>query len=1003
MKAARPSWPVRLTALAAALLVAVPPSFAAQFVAAPVSAGNAVGGITPIPAPLGNPALSPSSAGSLAAPRLGATLPTAPTLTPVTASPVLAVPAAVRAQAAAAPALTAAPAATAAKTLTPVSTRESLRAAVQAIAGDEKAGRERPGLAALGSDAAAPKADAGLGAQSAQAERFFNLKAGAALNGIHDNVGDATAAMAAGEDGSEEQAAGKGKGRGRGKDKGQPEKPADPKYAARTLTFNGKEFPSVGFRPDRPIEPLIIAAIDAAKTTVDIAIYEFKSREILKALRRAKERGVKVRVIIDFYNTFPTKREDSSYTPSRSLELQSLIDEGFDVTVLRGVQKFGIAHNKLAVFDGAFGLFGSYNWSYASAENHFENLAFTDDAKKLSGMKAYYEWMRSVSVPYSQARDHVWARTVPAPPRDADPSVEFNGVTLPSYAFSPDAQVEDVIVKALGAAKETIDVSMFTLTSPKVVRALAAAKQRGVKVRVLVDESQYGQDFMKHFVDWLAWNKIPTKTLAGPNPDGPELLEKDHNKFGILDGKLVLTGSTNWTKSGFATNFEGLYLLDDAADAASYAAFFDDMFKMRRATRVVPPANEPPLPTDEEVLAGLEGDPAPLPPGPQWGPLPEARTISFNGETLPSAAVRPVHPVKDILVKAIDASKESIHLALYEFNLDDILAALKRAKARGVKVSVILDYGQVFPKGSHHDGEAKERSAQVQALIDEFDVTVLRGVRLPGIMHNKIAVFDRKLIEYGSYNWAFTAENHHFENIKFEDDAARVSFYMKYWDWMRSYSKGLDEAEAWDWARNGPAGAPVDEDLAVEINGTRLPRQAFSPAGMVEDSIVKAIQAAKVTIEVAMFSFYSVRVAEELLAAKERGVKVSLLLDRMQSKLMKLDDWFAYHDFDVRIIAGPNPYENVFFEKNHNKFMLVDGKLLETGSYNWTGNAEKNSYENVNFTVDQADVAFFTAYFRMLFEHGWKPMKPKRPPSAGSEPASFFSTERFEGSGQSPS
>ncbi|MDE2293284.1 MAG: DUF1669 domain-containing protein, partial [Elusimicrobia bacterium] len=317
-------------------------------------------------------------------------------------------------------------------------------------------------------------------------------------------------------------------------------------------------------------------------------------------------------------------------------------------------------------------------------------------------------------------------------------------------------------------------------------------------------------------------------------------------------------------------------------------------------------------------------------------------------------------------------------------------------KARGVKVRVIIDYNKAFPKGRYHDGSVRERNPVVQALFDEFDTTVLRGVRLPGLMHNKFAVFDHKLVEYGSYNWSFTAETHHFENIKFEDDPERAAFYLKYWEWMRSYSQPLDKAEKYDWAKNGPENAPVDDDLAVDINGTRLPRQVFSPSGAVEDSIVKAVQAAKTSIEIAMFSFYSVRIAQELLAAKQRGVEVRLVLDRMQSKLMKLDGWFAYHGFDLRIISGPNPYDNVYMEKNHNKFMVVDSKLVETGSYNFTGNAEKNSYENANFSTDPVDAAFFHAFFQMLYDNGWKPMTPKAPPEGLSKPEQFFSAERFE-------
>lgn len=998
MKATRPSRTRQVLALAAAFLCAAPPSVFAQLVA-PVRSAPVV---TAVPAPIGAPGLAPfaPSAASIL-PKASLSLPSA---APTLPSAVLSAP---RAQAAgvlptaAAPGALAAPAKAAAAAATisaPVSAREGLRTAVNAVAGDEQAGREKPALSALGGDAAAPKAEGSAGESREQAESFFNQKAGgrSSVYALGDDVDPDTAPNV--------EAASKkpGKGKGKGKGKEAPAPVPDPIYPARIINFNGTELPATSFRPDRPTAELIIKAIGAAKTSIDIALYEFKTRDVLKALREAKARGVKIRIIMDFGATFPSKRDDSTYWPSRSLELQSMLSEGFDVTILRGIEKWGIAHNKTAVFDGTLALSGSYNWSYTSEDNHFENLFFTDDKKHIAGLQAYWEYMRGMSVPFEQAKAHAWPQSAPsAPPHDMDPSVVFNGVKLPAYAFSPDSYAEDVVVKALESAKKSIDISMFTLTSPRVVRAIAAAHERGLKVRVLVDKSQHDEDFMKPFVDWLAYQGIPVKVNAGPNVDGPEFAEKNHNKMAILDGKLVLTGSTNWTKSGFYTNFDNIFLLTEATDVKGFVMFFDDMFKSRRSERYMPPASEPVLPTDEQVIEGLRGVPKPLPPAPVWGPLPEARQVSFNGETFPAAAARPVHPVLDLLVKAIDSSKESIEVALYEFNLGDILAALRRAKARGVKVRAIIDYNKAFPKGRYTDGEERERNEQVSALMSEFETKVLRGTRLPGIMHHKFAVFDGKFVEWGSYNWSYTAEYHHFEHVQFSDEKARAEFYRKVWTWMWGYAQPEDKAETHNWAAERPAGAPLDEDKVLELNGQKFPRQVFSPQGLAEETIVRALQAAKVSIEVAMFSFYSARIAEELLAAKKRGVSVRLVLDRMQSKLMKLDDWFAYHGFDVRILGGPDPYGNVYFEKNHSKLVIVDGKLLAAGSFNYTANAETNSYENVGLTMDPLDVQFFVAYFKMLYENGWKPKAPSKPPEGTPEPEVFFGRERLRAMGWS--
>jgi len=463
------------------------------------------------------------------------------------------------------------------------------------------------------------------------------------------------------------------------------------------------------------------------------------------------------------------------------------------------------------------------------------------------------------------------------------------------------------------------------------------------------------------------------------------------HQFLVADKELLLTGSMNWTKNAFQMSFENLQFLQDEKDVAAYAALFSALYGSRSAERLLPPDVQPALPSDGELTDELRKERASLPKLPAYPVLPAVPQVDFNGVRLPAAAARPQAELSVLLVKAIDASQKTLRIALYEFNLKDALQALRRAKARGVDVEIILDYSHVFPHG--RDGAAARRKPEIQALIDEgFNVTVLKGYGRMGIMHNKFMVADGKLAEFGSFNWSDTAEFNHFENLNFTAEPGRVALYQKYWDWMRAASQPFDEAEDFEWSTLDPGEPPADFDQPVELNGQSFPRAMFSPGGAIAATLIRAIDAARASIELAMFTFYSQDIAEALLRAKQRGVQVRIVLDASQSKNMKLDEWFAYNDFDVRLLSGPDPHGAWMFEKMHNKFMVVDGKLLETGSYNYTANADDNNYENVNFIADAALLAFFTAYFQMLHALGWKPPKPKEPPSsAGSE---FFETAR---------
>jgi phosphatidylserine/phosphatidylglycerophosphate/cardiolipin synthase-like enzyme len=201
---------------------------------------------------------------------------------------------------------------------------------------------------------------------------------------------------------------------------------------------------------------------------------------------------------------------------------------------------------------------------------------------------------------------------------------------------------------------------------------------------------------------------------------------------------------------------------------------------------------------------------------------------------------------------------------------------------------------------------------------------------------------------------------------------------------MRSIAQPIEKAESFDWESANPGPPPADADAPIEFNGEHFAREMFSPRGAIQSAILAAIRAAKSSIEIAMFTFACQEIADALLEMKEKGVNVRIVLDASQTRTGKFDQWFAARGFDVKVLAGPDPHGPWMFEKNHNKFMIVDGKLVETGSYNYTNNAEDHNFENVNFIADAARVAFFSAFFQMLHDLGWKPRAPKGQPDAGS-------------------
>jgi len=129
--------------------------------------------------------------------------------------------------------------------------------------------------------------------------------------------------------------------------------------------------------------------------------------------------------------------------------------------------------------------------------------------------------------------------------------------------------------------------------------------------------------------------------------------------------------------------------------------------------------------------------------------------------------------VSDRIIKAIDSSSSSIDLAIFDFTAQDIKSALDRAKNRGVNIRIVADSRQA--KGTH---------SVIQTLINEgFDIKIVHGIGR-GIMHNKFAIFDKKLLITGSYNWTNNAEHFNYENAVFITDPETIKQYQKEFDKM---------------------------------------------------------------------------------------------------------------------------------------------------------------------------------------------------------------------------
>lgn len=145
---------------------------------------------------------------------------------------------------------------------------------------------------------------------------------------------------------------------------------------------------------------------------------------------------------------------------------------------------------------------------------------------------------------------------VPAAALAPEPSHQVAARGTIEVVFSPWADGEAALLKAIDDARELILVQAYLFTSKPLARGLAAAHRRGVRVEVIVDADSNRQ---------AAPGVVPELLAAGIPVYADNRHKIAHNKVMIFDPAssraAVATGSYNFTRSARVSNAENLLIL----------------------------------------------------------------------------------------------------------------------------------------------------------------------------------------------------------------------------------------------------------------------------------------------------------------------------------------------------------------------------------------------------------------------------------------------------------
>ena len=113
----------------------------------------------------------------------------------------------------------------------------------------------------------------------------------------------------------------------------------------------------------------------------------------------------------------------------------------------------------------------------------------------------------------------------------------------------------------------------------------------------------------------------------------------------------------------------------------------------------------------------------------------------------------------------------------------------------------------------------------------------------------------------------------------------------------------------------------------------------FCPQDDCDGALINEINNAKTSVHVAIYSLTLDDISDALIDAKNRGVDVKIVVDKVQAA-------GQYADYQKLKDAGVDIYIDANSDLMHNKFAVIDGKIVTTGSYNWTDGATNGNDEN---------------------------------------------------------
>lgn len=395
-----------------------------------------------------------------------------------------------------------------------------------------------------------------------------------------------------------------------------------------------------------------------------------------------------------------------------------------------------------------------------------------------------------------------------------------------SALFHPYDPALESIARHFSEAQSSIDIAMYNMDTEienPIIAALSTPeiqsrlKSRELKIRIVFEG--YGSEEKMQKLEDLG---MDVKRLRSSR--------KVHHKFAVIDSTslnpILITGSANWSLS--SQNFYNeniLFFEDELAVTINYQKQFDLLWGISKEFGNAYEYDLTSYPSSHASTSSQSYF--------------NTDNFEIEGRTLKVDATRPGFVLTRELVRAIDGAKSKIEVATTRIKLRPVYEALIRAAQRGVKIKVLVTMGEyetrayrlnkTLPTCEVLYSEECSIGENYSTFLSRSDFSghenievrfkffnLDHGAYLSEQMHSKYLIVDDSLLLTGSFNWSYSSEYGHIENllrIPFEGHQDLLNQFNRDFSWLWDLNRSSVDATFSQLAEKILSGEKIDCDI----------------------------------------------------------------------------------------------------------------------------------------------------------------------------------------------